>query len=84
MAPPKVNAQIKARGKDVDWYKADIGEISEPARQLLQDYSRIHPGGIVRHVAHTNRGRRKLLVLRIERSRLGHIPLSLHRPMPFP
>ncbi|CAF9913778.1 MAG: hypothetical protein ALECFALPRED_001367 [Alectoria fallacina] len=26
MAPPKVSPQIKARGKDVDWYKADIGE----------------------------------------------------------
>lgn len=51
MPPPEVNPQIKARGKDVHWYKADIGDVSEPARQLLEKYSRISPDGVVPHIA---------------------------------
>lgn len=35
MARPEVNPQIKARGKDVHWYKADVGDVSEPARRKL-------------------------------------------------
>ena len=51
MAPPEVNPQIKARGKDVHWYKADIGDVSEPARQLLEHYSRIPPDQVASHIA---------------------------------
>lgn len=51
MAPPEVNPQIKARGKDVHWYKADIGPVSEPARQLLENYSRIPPDQVIPHIA---------------------------------
>ena len=51
MPPPEVNPQIKARGKDVHWYKADIGDVREPARQLLEKYSRIRPDRVVPHIA---------------------------------
>lgn len=51
MAPPEVNPQIKARGKDVHWYKSDIGDVSEPARQLLEQYSRIPPDQVASHIA---------------------------------
>ncbi|KAF6217820.1 hypothetical protein HO133_006647 [Letharia lupina] len=51
MAPPEVDPQIKARGRDVHWYKADIGEISEPARRLFENYSRIPPDAVVPHIA---------------------------------
>lgn len=51
MPPPEVDPQIKARGKDVHWYKTDIGHVSEPARQLLENYSRIHPDRVVPHIA---------------------------------
>ena len=99
MAPPEVNPQIKARGKDVHWYKADIGDVSESARRLLENYSGISPDEVVPHIAQvvslTISPQTSLLQmaermpgtnqpLPPERSRLGHISLSLHRPMPFP
>lgn len=51
MPPLEVDPQIKARGKDVHWYKTDIGDVSEPARRLLEKYSRIHPDQVVPHIA---------------------------------
>lgn len=50
MAALELNAQVKARGKDVRWYKTDIDTISEPARQLLETYSGIAPDQVIPHI----------------------------------
>ena len=39
-----------ARDKSVPWYKADIGEIPQPARELLEKYSGIASDRVVAHV----------------------------------
>jgi hypothetical protein len=40
----------EARDKSVPWYKADIGEIPKPARELLEKYSGIAPDSVASHV----------------------------------
>ncbi len=40
----------QARDKSVPWYKGDIGEIPQPARELLEKYSGIAPDTVVSHV----------------------------------
>ena len=64
MPPPEVDPQIKARGKDVYWYKTDIGDVSEPARRLLENYSRIHPDRVVPHVAEVVSSPHRLVYIR--------------------
>lgn len=51
MAPPEVNPQIKAHGKDAHWYKVDIGDFGEQARRLLESYSRIPLDEVLPHIA---------------------------------
>ena len=42
--------RLNTRDKTVPWYKADIGEIPESARELLEKYSGISPDRVVSHV----------------------------------
>jgi len=41
---------LATRDKSVPWYKADIGEIPKPARELLEKYSGIASDRVVPHV----------------------------------
>lgn len=49
-ATPDVNREVKARGKDVHWYRTDLETINEPARLLLEKYSRIPSDEVIPHV----------------------------------
>lgn len=40
----------EARDKSVAWYKKDIGEIPNPARELLEKYAGIAPDSVISHV----------------------------------
>lgn len=70
MAPPEVNPQIKAHGKDAHWYKVDIGDVGEQARRLLESYSRMDTSG---RSASTHCGSRMSTVLHITQ---GHQKLT--------
>lgn len=62
MAPPEVNPHVKARGKDVHWYKAELNndDVSEPARRLLENYSKMAPDRVLSHI-------KEIVSLRIDR-----------------
>lgn len=34
------------------WYKEDLTEVNEPIRKLLEDYSKVPSGDVVKHVNH--------------------------------
>ena len=46
----EVQPESGASNKDVLWYIADVGPIPEPARDLLENYSGIHPDHLKDHV----------------------------------
>lgn len=52
MTPPEVNPHVKAQGKDVHWYKAELNEesVSPAARQLLESYSKVSPDEVLSHI----------------------------------
>lgn len=49
MSVPEESAG-QTRGKTVSWYTAEIQNLSEPARSLLENYSKISPDQVITHI----------------------------------
>lgn len=50
MATAAKDQQVESRSTQVPWYTADLETISEPARQLLETYSKIPPDQVIPHI----------------------------------
>jgi len=82
---PSVN--LGSRDKSVGWYSESIGtKIGDPARKLLETYSRIPPDQVEKHILAIVRllslhaTKYKLTFLTARRS-LGSLALPLYRPI---
>lgn len=56
MAKARTESDLRAsltKGKDpreLPWYKTDFEEVPEPAKTILEDYSKIPPDQVLQHV----------------------------------
>ena len=48
--PSDIHPEVKARGNNVHWYRADIESVNEPARRLLEGHNGIPADKVLSHV----------------------------------